>query len=78
MQLTTILAVLFSCLVVFISVGYTDSSLIQGKHPLNYRNPFIESQNNPAVRHRLPFKNGRPQFASRAIVESLKQRRKRS
>lgn len=78
MQLTTILAVLFSCLIVFASVGYTDSSLIQGKRPLSYRNPFAESQHNPALRLQRPFKNGRPQFAARAIAESVKQRRKRS
>jgi len=76
MQLTTIVAVLFSCLIVFVSVGYTDSSLIQGKLPLNYRNPFLGPQDNLAVRRQRRFKNGRPQFAAQAIVESIKQRHK--
>ncbi len=76
MKLTTILAVLFSCLVLFISVGYTDSSLIQGKRPTSYQNPSVKARDHLAVRREIPLKNGRRQFVAQAILNSIKQRRK--
>jgi hypothetical protein len=77
MQLTTILAVLFSSLLVFALVGYTDSSnVIRDRHPLSYSNPQVKSRAKFDPRHERLFNNGHRQFAGRAILESIKQRRK--
>jgi hypothetical protein len=72
MQLTTIFAVVFSCLVLFLSIGYTNSSLVQGKRSVSYAKPSPHV----AARRETPLIHNRRQFAGRAIVESLKQRRK--
>lgn len=77
MQLTTILALLVSCLVLFASVDYTNSSPPQGKHSINRQNSFINPRENAGFRSGHPLKYGRRQFASQAIAEQLKQRRNR-
>jgi hypothetical protein len=76
MQLTTILAVLFSCLVLFASVSFTNSSGIKGQRPAGRPNPFVKLQDNHAVRQENLFKSGGRQFSARAIAETLKKRRK--
>jgi hypothetical protein len=77
MQLTAILAVLFSCLVLFASVEYTNGTIVKGKSLMNRPDPFVKSGMKVAARPEGSFKHGRRQFAGRAIVESLKSRRQR-
>ncbi|CAF1406918.1 unnamed protein product [Adineta steineri] len=74
MQLTTILAVFFTCLVLFASVDYTNGIGIKGKHSINRPDTVVKAK----ARHENTLKNGggRRQSAARAIVESIKQRRK--
>jgi len=74
--LTTILAVFFSCLVLFASVGYTESRVVKGKRSLIRPDSFIKSEDHFGIRNNKLDKNGRRQFAARAIAESLKQRRR--
>ncbi|CAF4344614.1 unnamed protein product [Adineta steineri] len=78
MQLTTILAVFFTCLVLFASVDYTNGSGIKGKHSINRPDTVVRAKAQHGVRHENILKNGggRRQSAARAIVESIKQRRK--
>ncbi|CAF1158518.1 unnamed protein product [Adineta steineri] len=73
MQLTTILAVFFTCLVLFASVDYTNGIGIKGKHSINRPDTVVKAK----ARHENTLKSGgRRQSAARAIVESIKQRRK--
>jgi len=76
MQLTTILAVLFSSLVLFALVGYTDSSLVRDRRPLSHSGPLIKPGSQFDPRHANPFTGGRRTFVGRAILESIKQRRR--
>ncbi|CAF1224523.1 unnamed protein product [Rotaria sordida] len=76
MQLTTILAVFFSCLVLFTSIGYTNSTVVKNKHSIVRPDPFVKSRNNFVSRHGNLHKVGRRQSVARAIMESIKQRHK--
>ncbi|CAF1203771.1 unnamed protein product [Adineta steineri] len=77
MQLTTILAVFFTCLVLFASFDYTNGIGIKGKHSINRPDTVVKAKAQHGVRHENTLKNGgRRQSAARAIVESIKQRRK--
>ncbi|CAF3642761.1 unnamed protein product [Rotaria sp. Silwood1] len=75
MKFTTILAVLFSCLVLFASMGYTNSNVIKNKPAKARHDPFVKSRNNFVPRHHNLNKHGRRQSAVEAIMESIKQRR---
>ena len=76
MQLTTILAVLFSCLVLFAASGYADRNFAQGRSPLSHRNYLSKPRGSHVAQHGGPFRYGGRQFVGRAILESVKQRRR--
>jgi hypothetical protein len=76
MQLTTILAVIFSCLVLFGSIGYSNSSGVKSKVSINRPDPFAKPHDRLNTRFASSFKNGRREFSGRAIIDSIKQRRK--
>ena len=73
MQLTTIVALLVSCMLLLASVSYTDAGSVKA-------HPQVVQRRSPSKQvagGRLnPLKGPRGQFAGRSIVESLKQRRK--
>lgn len=73
MQLTTIVALLVSCMILLASVSFTDAGSVKA-HPqmAQRRSP---SKHVPNARLN-PLKGPRGQFAGRSIVESIKQRRK--
>jgi len=77
MQLTTIVALLISCLVLFASVSYTDSSSVQGKYSIIHPNPSIRSRGNRAIGSRSQLENGHRRFAGQQILDSIRQRRQR-
>ena len=71
MQLTTILAIIISCLVLLTSVTYTDSSSIKTKPLRIHSNRFVNSPNYIAPTRALK-KNGRRRTAVQAIIESIR------
>ncbi|UJR22059.1 hypothetical protein I4U23_025127 [Adineta vaga] len=77
MQLTTIFAIFFACLVLFASVDYTNGGAVKGKRPANHPNSFAKRNGQPVVYQNDMKMYGRRQFSGRQIVESIKQRRAR-
>jgi hypothetical protein len=76
MQLTTILAVLFSSLLLFALAGYADSTIVRNRLPLNHAKPHASSGVKFLPRQARIIKDGHHQSVGRAMFEAYKQRRR--
>ena len=77
MRLTTILIVLFSCLVLIVSSTISRRDLHAGSQPLSRTNYLSKSKDHLVAGHERLFQNGRRPFLGRTILESVKEQRRR-
>lgn len=77
MRLTTVLAVLFSCLVLIVSGNISPRDLHAGSQPLSRTNYLSKLKDQLAAGHERPFRSGRRPFLGRTILDSVKEQQRR-